>query len=128
MPQSVTHKGVTTHFWGTDSVGSTISAAICETAEFTPKENVFGRVESNNGFEVSTILGDDGFDVVLTYTYNTAITYPTFGSTITVKLPSDGTGVSCLVTNKPVYEMRATRKGTATIVVKAEYRPDRALA
>ena len=128
MPQSITHKGVTTHFWGTDNVGPTLSASICETAKFTPVGGKLASVESNNGFEVSTILGDDGFDVELVYTYNTAITYPTFGSTITVKLPSDGTGVSCLVVNKPVYDMTAARKGTSQITVKAEFRPDRSLA
>ena len=78
--------------------------------------------------QAATIVGDDDFDFVGEYVYDSAKTWPTLGATVTVKSPADGTGLSCLVTNNPVYDMKAKRKGEAMITVKAEYRPDRSLS
>lgn len=127
MPQSVTIKGITTVFFGTDNTGPTAPATvICESATFTPVENVFAEVENNLGFTVIEIFGDNGFNFVGEYVYDSAKTWPTLASVVTVKSPTDGTGKSCLVTNKPIYETKVSRKGVAMITVKASYRPDRA--
>lgn len=129
MPQSVTKKGLTTIYWGTTASALLPTSGVNpKSVTYTPRENKFGTVDNDKGFEIATILGDDGFDVVAECLWDSAVTFPALGDTILVKRPGDDTGKSCLVVNNPAAEIKATEKNAATITIKAEYRPDRSLA
>ncbi len=129
MPQSVTKKGLTTIYYGTTETALLPTTNIIpKSVKYTPAENVMARIENDKGFERATVIGDNGFDVEAVCLWDSSVTYPALGDSITVKRPGDNTGVSCLVTNNPAAAIDTTEKGAATITIKAEYRPDRALA
>lgn len=123
MPSSATKKGITTIKWGTDSVltNAAFTAAVIARMTATPKNGAPIEIEGNQGFAAVLVLLDDGFDATVECLYDSAITWPTVGSTTTLKRPTDGSALTCLVTS---IEQAAERKKEATLTMKLVYRPD----
>lgn len=123
---SVTKKGLTTIYWGTDGLLTGVSTAIVNSAKYTTVGGKIGMVEDGNGAEVASVLLDDGFDAELECVYDSALSIPDMGDTVTLKRPSDATAVNCLCVANPGYD--ASKKNAATFTLKLEYRPNRTLS
>jgi hypothetical protein len=123
MPSSATKKGVTTIKWGTDDVltNAAFTSAVVIRMTATPKNGDPIEIEGNQGFAHALVLLDDGFNATVECLYDSAITWPTVGSTTTLKRPGDGAALTCLVTS---IERGAERKREATLTMRLVYRPD----
>lgn len=119
MP-SATKKGLTTIVWGTDGRLGSPNAAIVESLTITPKNAAPIEIEDNNGFTVSQVILDDGFDVVANCLYDTAKTWPAVGGNCNITNLSN-TAFLCLVNAVPKHTLG--RKKEAMIEVSLSYRP-----
>lgn len=119
-------KGTTTIVWGTTTKLGTPSAAVVEAISVTPKNGEpIADIENGDGASVVAVLLDDGFDAKVTCLYDTALTWPAVGDTVTLSLPKYGavggaTSYNCILGGTPKPDL--ARKREATIELHLRYR------
>lgn len=126
MP-SPTIKGLTTIKWGSSGSVTTaaLTNAIVARMSASPKNGAAIEIEDNDGFAKAMVLLDDGFDATLECVYDSAITWPAVGATVTLQRPQDATALNCLLASiESVHE----RKKEAMLTLKLHYRPGVTLA
>lgn len=121
MPQSAILKGITTITWGSGSMTQNgLATCIVESISYKGKP-VIGRVEGNIGTEMAKVLVDDGFDATIKLLYDSSITYPVLGDTISLKSPIHASKLAVVVTG---IDEDVARKKEAMWSCTVEYRPD----
>src|SRR5271165_763699 len=124
MPSPII-RGLSTITWGTFNSASTPAGAVIESVKITPKNGGPIEIEDGNGFTISQILLDDGFDAAPSMLYDTAKTWPNTGDAVTVNIPQWGAAgggtksYNCTVVAPP--EVVLGRKKEATISYKLTY-------
>lgn len=123
MPSSAIKKGITTIKWGSGNAltGAGFTSAIVARMTATPKNGDPIEIEGNEGFAAALVVLDDGFNASVECLYDSAITWPAVGTTVTLKRPTDASALNCLLVSR---EETAERKKEATISMKLVYRPD----
>ncbi len=127
MPATPIKKGLTTILWGSGTAvpSGALAAAIVVRASFTDKNGSAIEIENNDGFAAAMVLLNDGFDATLECVYDSAITWPVIGDTVSLKRPNDVAALNCLVAS---IDPSVERKKEATISIKVHYRPNVTLA
>ena len=97
----------------------TPSAAVVESGSITPKNNAPIEIEDNDGFAVTEILLDDGFNASFKCLYDSALTWPAVGDNVTLTLPKRGAKVCTLV----AIGEDISRKREAMITLELTHRP-----
>lgn len=119
-------KGISTIVWGTTGKLGTPSGAIVQSISVTPKHSdTIGEIENGDGAGVALVLLDDGFSARVRCEYDTALTWPAIGDTVTLSLPKIGaaggaTEHSCYVTS---ISADLARKREATVEIGLIHRP-----
>jgi hypothetical protein len=119
-------KGVNTIAWGPNGFLGTPNTAVVESGQVRPKNGKPVEIEDNNGFALTQVWIDDGFDATVRCLYDTAKTWP--ASQATVALSIFGLGVNgaaasfnCFVAALP--EIDYARKRETMIIYSLTYRP-----
>jgi hypothetical protein len=99
--------------------------AVVKTYEFTPKVPR-GDEPDPSGFTGTTIILNDGWDASLKCLFDTSIEWPAIGDIISVQNPYEDSPRSCLV-ESVTPSGGNTPAEAATITIKCDYRPNRAL-
>jgi hypothetical protein len=126
MP-AIKKQGLATIVWGTDNMLATPAGAIIESGKITPKNGAPIEIEDNNGFAISAVILDDGFDAKFSLLYDTAKAYPDSNAKVVVNLPNtlaaNGNSIAynCWVGATP--ELDQNRKKEAMISFTVLYRP-----
>lgn len=126
MPVTPVIKGVTTIQWGTaGSVGSP-NAAVLVSLKITPKNGAPIDIEDGNGFAISQVFLDDGFDAAGEALFDTAKAWPNSAATVVLTIPNvlgNGASISynTFVACEPSIDL--ARKREAMISYKFTYRP-----
>jgi hypothetical protein len=114
-------KGLSTIHWGTFNTLNTTNAVVTRIG-LTRKNGSPIEIEDQNGFTLTQVLLDDGFDASVTILAQSAnLTLPAVGSWVLIHLPHIGANTNCLVVAGPEVDME--RKREATVTMKVTNRP-----
>lgn len=102
-----------------------LQGTVVESGTFSPKNAAAIEIEDNDGFALSAVVLDDGFDAKLQVLFDSALTWPSAGDTVLLKRPRDAAPLACLLTS---IEDAVTRKKEATLSLALSYRPGIALS
>jgi hypothetical protein len=98
--------------------------AIVKSARFTPAGDEINEA-GNSGTTKVTVLLNDGWDAEITCVHDSGIAWPAKGDEIAVKNPEEDVARTCLVLS---VTPDLDRKACGSIVLRCNYRPDRAAA
>jgi len=84
--------------WGTAPGGTAIAPVVTGivVTSFKPtarNAGPVGNIENSDGALIESVYLDDGFEADVEGVYDTALTYPTIGSSVTITLPVTTTGL-----------------------------------
>jgi hypothetical protein len=114
-------KGLSTIHWGTFNT-SNVTNAVVTRIGLTRKNGSPIEIEDQNGFSLTEVLLNDGFDASVTILAQSAnMNVPNVGDYVLLHLPHIGASTNCLVVACPEVDME--RKREATVTMKVTNRP-----
>ncbi len=121
-----TIKGVTTIQWGPNNMLGVPAGAVVESGQIRPKNGKPFEIEDQNGFALSQIWIDDGFDATIRCLWDSAKSWPASQATVALTFPGLGANgavetLNCSVAALP--EVDVARKREAMIIYQLTYRP-----